>query len=505
MVPHPPRNARTREGIVGTVAIALLLLSPGAPRALGAQEVGGDGATAAEGQGDLEELVSRAMPSVVTFEVETPSGRRQGSGFVVDSTGRILTNHHIVRDAESVRVKLASGDVYDAVAVLAADERRDIAVLQIAGFHVPALPLGNSDSLRIGAPVVLIGSPLGLDNTVSTGILSGRRRDPEGYQLLQISAPASRGSSGGPVLSATGEVVGIAASQLPSGQNLNFAVPINYARGLLARLDGEPVTVLRPASSAREEKPAPTGAEDAVNGALDFDLEGFGGLVVETEATSEGGTRRWTRITYRLIEAVGDGEPRIERYLESETTGTDASGGRRPLRRERTRTIAWLDGLQPISTRGATTWWGAGGERTAEFDLRFEGERVTGAVSDTTGEARDIDRRVPSGIVPRELGELAFATLAADSLTGRSVELVVLDPWTAEVRHDRFDVIGRVRVDSPDGPQEALRVNVASDLSNVAAYFRAERPRLLLRLEDEETGEVEEVIRVEVRPPAGRR
>ena len=449
----------------------------------------------------LEELAARATRAVVLIEAQTPSGSRsQGSGFLVDASGRILTNYHVIRNARSMRIKLASGDVYDVVSVLAADERRDLAVLQVAGFDLPSLPLGNSDSVRIGHPVVHIGSPHGLENTVTSGIVSGRRQEPEGFQLLQISAPASRGSSGGPVLSRAWEVIGIAASQMQVGQNLNFAVPINYARGLLTHLSGEPLAVLRPTATTPEETPAvPASRSNAVNDALAFDLEGFGGYVLEMEARSGEEWWRRTRVTYRVIETLGGSDPRIERYLESETSRRSGPfGSHQTVRRERNRTLVALDGLQPISTRGETLTWTGERWQRSEYDFNFDGYHVRGIISDTAGPVKEIDRELPPGILAREVRDLAFATLSTEPLEGRSVEIVTFDPRTGDVVRDRFDVGEEVRVRIAGESERAIRVNVASGLSNRVAYFRSARPRVLLRMEGGDEGETEEVTRVEV-------
>src|SRR5688572_5090170 len=95
----------------------------------------------------LETVVEDATRAAVLIDIETPSDTRQGSGFIVDPVGLIVTNSHVVRDARTARVKLSSGDVYDRVTILAQDDRRDIAILRIAGFDLPTLPLGNSDSV----------------------------------------------------------------------------------------------------------------------------------------------------------------------------------------------------------------------------------------------------------------------------------------------------------------------------------------------------------------------
>lgn len=462
-----------RGGSAWRAAVALALAGAAAPAGIRAQSAL-----------SLEELADNATRAVVLIDARTPSGTKQGSGFLVDPTGRILTNYHVIRDARSVRVKLASGDLYDIAFVLATDERRDLAVLQIAGFDLPSLPLANSDSVKIGNPVVVIGSPLGLENTVTTGIVSGRRQEAEGFQLLQISAPASRGSSGGPVLSQEGNVIGIAASQIQAGQNLNFAVPINYARGLLDHINGEPLEVLRPEPArAEEETPAPLAATgNAVNRAVRFDLAGFSGYSLELQAPAGLEGSRRTRISYRVIQTLGDEPARIERYLESETT---RRGGpfdtEQTVQRERVRTLVSADDLRPLSSRGETMWWTGQGWVTRRHELAFEDGRVRGLLADTTGRTEELDRELPSGILLREITDLAFATLDADSLVGRSVEFATFDSGTGVVSTDRYDVREIARIEAAGETYRALRVNIAVDLTNTTAYFRLERPRVLLR------------------------
>jgi S1-C subfamily serine protease len=448
-----------------------------APPSMKAQEPGLPAATS------LEELAERVTQAVVLIDVRTASDTRQGSGFLIDPSGIILTNYHVIRDARVARVKLASGDVYDHVSVLAQDERRDIAVIRIAAFEMPTLPLGNSDSVRIGTPVVLVGSPLGLDNTVSTGIVSGRRQEPEGFQLLQITAPASPGSSGGAVLSASGEVIGIAVSQLPSGQNLNFAVPINYARGMLQSLGDTPVALLGPmAASGASGQSRPLASATSVNRGIEFDLQDLRSYVVESSVDlGDEGVRR-TRVTYRLIETVGGVPPRIERYLESETTRvTEPFGTRQTTRRERVRSLAGVDGLDPISSTGEVTWWTAQGWQTAAHNVRFEGDRVMGAVRDSTGRALELDQVLPRGIIMRNMRDLAFAMLDADSLVGRSVEFVTFDPWTGETANDRYDILGEEEIDVAGAERPVLRVNVATGLMNETVFFERQRPRITVR------------------------
>jgi S1-C subfamily serine protease len=477
---------RTGSGPATLLALALVGTCLGARPVSGAATSGSiDGSIpGARAVGDtLERLAAQATAAVVRIDVRTPTDSRQGSGFLVDSSGRIVTNYHVVRDARSMKVKLASGDVYENVTVLATDERRDVAVLQIPGYKLPALPLGNSDSVRTGTSVVLIGSPMGLENTVSTGIVSGSRQEKEGYRLLQVSAPASPGSSGGPVLTSGGVVIGVAVSQMQAGQNLNFAVPINYVRGLLDHLGNQPATVLAPEPSRPgREASRPLSGITPVNRGLAFALDGFAGYRLDLAGTAAGQRHRQTRVTYRRIETVGGGVPRIERYVESETTEPSGPFGTpQVVSRERERTIVGARDLHPISARGEVAWRGAQGWTRSEYDLRFEGDHVHGVIQDTAGPGRDLDRDLPDGILIRGTLDLAFGTLVDDSLVGRSVEFVAFDPRTGQVTHERFDVQELTTVHIGGRSYRALRVNIASGLSNTTAYFRAESPRVLLR------------------------
>jgi len=156
-----------------------------------------------------------------------------GSGFIVDPNGIILTNYHIIEGAYPALIKSINGDIYDDIYIIETDKKRDIAVLKIKGWNLPFVQLGNSDSIKVGERIVAIGNPEGLENTVTDGLISGIRDTGEGYKLHQISAPISAGSSGSPVFNMKGEVIGVATSSIIEGQNLNFSVPINYAKGLI--------------------------------------------------------------------------------------------------------------------------------------------------------------------------------------------------------------------------------------------------------------------------------
>src|SRR5712692_4839953 len=153
-----------------------------------------------------EELFRAASPAVLLVEVYDDEGhvRGRGSGFVISSDGAAITNYHVIRGAYRASARFGDSTFAPVLGVMAYDPGRDVAVIRIQAISPPTLKLGNSDSVHIGDHVLAIGSPLGLQNTVSEGIVSALRGN-----VIQMTAPISPGSSGGPVLNANGEVVGI--------------------------------------------------------------------------------------------------------------------------------------------------------------------------------------------------------------------------------------------------------------------------------------------------------
>ena len=171
-----------------------------------------------------------------------------GSGFIVDSSGLILTNKHVVADPEAeYLVNLVSEDTYTAK-VLARDPMNDVAVLKIEADNLPYIPLGDSDNIQLGQSVLAVGTALGeFQNTVSCGIISGLSRfitaitDQEGNSqrlrgLVQTDAAINPGNSGGPLVNLQGEVIGINAAIVFGAQNIGFAIPINIAKRDLVEL-----------------------------------------------------------------------------------------------------------------------------------------------------------------------------------------------------------------------------------------------------------------------------
>ena len=180
---------------------------------------------------DWAEIVANTRTAVVIVETD----QRLGSGFIIKPDGIIVTNNHVVADAKKMSVKLMSGEVYRNVYLITTDPVDDLAFLKIEGVDLPTIPLGNSNDVRLGDEVLLVGAPQGLEQTVSNGLISGIRLD-NGVRVLQTSAAASPGSSGGPLLNRSGEAVGVMSFKVVNGENLNFTIPVNYVRGKLDTL-----------------------------------------------------------------------------------------------------------------------------------------------------------------------------------------------------------------------------------------------------------------------------
>jgi S1-C subfamily serine protease len=186
---------------------------------------------------DIPAISRQANGSIVSIVMSDKDGHplAQGSGFLVSKNGHVVTNYHVIKSGTSAVVKLPDGAFFAVDGVLASNKDRDVAIIKAHGNDFRTLTLGDSNRLQVGEEVVAIGNPLSLESTVSNGIVSAIRTvEDEGGKFVQITAPISPGSSGGPLFNMAGEVVGITTSHLIGGQNLNFAIPINDAKPLLA-------------------------------------------------------------------------------------------------------------------------------------------------------------------------------------------------------------------------------------------------------------------------------
>ena len=253
---------------------------------------------------DASEIAQEIMPGLVSIKGTTIDGKTvSGSGFIVDSSGTIVTNLHVIKNLEHGAVRLATGEIYEQFVVRAFDRLRDLAIIQIPGFGLPTIKLGNSNDVEVGDPVLLIGDPHGLGSSISSGIVSGLRevgdsnavgdgRIPHlfGTKTIQTDAAANPGNSGGPMVDENGNAIGVVTSGLLEAENLNFAVPINYVRGLLNLTLSYSLTELR---RELEGQTAPVSWPADV-------VEGF---------KQKEGPKRWKSLTSRttkIIRTIGD-------------------------------------------------------------------------------------------------------------------------------------------------------------------------------------------------------
>jgi serine protease Do len=197
-------------------------------------------------------IVARALPAVVSITTrqieydqfnQPASTRGLGSGFLLDRSGHVLTNNHVVEGAEEIKVALTDGRVFRA-AMVGADRFNDLAVLKIEGRGLPSLRLGASSKLAVGETVVAIGSPLWIEGgpTVTAGVVSalGRTMEQPGlpmlHNLIQTDAAINPGNSGGPLLNLRGEVVGINTAVIASAHGIGFAISTSTIKPIVATL-----------------------------------------------------------------------------------------------------------------------------------------------------------------------------------------------------------------------------------------------------------------------------
>ncbi|HEY3089947.1 MAG TPA: trypsin-like peptidase domain-containing protein [Actinomycetes bacterium] len=192
----------------------------------------------------IAEAAAGVLPGVVSVR----AGRATGSGFAIDQDGHVVTNAHVVSDVSQVRLVLANGDTVAAETV-GVDEDNDLAVLQASDpSRLQPLPLGRSSALRVGDPVLAVGSPLGLEGTVTAGIVSAVNREAEfgdtgnRQTAIQTDAAINPGNSGGPLVNAAGQVVGVNTAIATLGNfrsgniGIGFAIPVDRMTTIVNRL-----------------------------------------------------------------------------------------------------------------------------------------------------------------------------------------------------------------------------------------------------------------------------
>lgn len=193
---------------------------------------------------DVQDLVKQLGQAVV--QVRTPEGL--GSGFFVNSDGYLITNFHVIEGETEISVEVYSQDsngqlardTYKKVRIVAINKFHDLALLHIEDKNAPKfkyVTLGSSDALSVGDPVFAVGSPMGLERTVTEGIVSTKTRELEGELYLQTTTQINPGNSGGPLFNLAGEVVGVTNMKIMFGEGLGFAIPVELVKNFLDHRD----------------------------------------------------------------------------------------------------------------------------------------------------------------------------------------------------------------------------------------------------------------------------
>lgn len=219
---------------------------------------------------DVSSLVKQIGEAVV--QVKTPGGL--GSGFFINDEGYLITNFHVIEGETEISVEVyhqkngqLSRETYKQVKIIAINKFQDLALLKIEDKDAPkfqSVPLGSSDALNVGDAVFAIGSPLGLERTVTQGIVSTKTRQMEGNLFLQTSTQINPGNSGGPLFNLAGEVVGVTNMKITFGEGLGFAIPVEMVKNFLDHRDAfaystdnpnNPFRYLEPPSRTKQKAP----------------------------------------------------------------------------------------------------------------------------------------------------------------------------------------------------------------------------------------------------------
>ena len=192
---------------------------------------------------DIVEIIKEVQPAVVTVLCYDKDDRlvSQGTGFFINKEGHLITNHHVVKDAYRVEIQTYDSRKYFVPNIIGVDEDSDLISLEVSLLGETIHYLNITESIpSVGTRLLVIGSPLGLEQTVTEGIVSAKREIPKYGRIIQITAPISPGSSGSPVVTLNGDVVGVASLTRIGGQNLNFAIP---SHEILSIPSIEPITM----------------------------------------------------------------------------------------------------------------------------------------------------------------------------------------------------------------------------------------------------------------------
>ncbi len=346
---------------------------------------------------DIAQRVNPSVVNVTVIEDRLPPGhpaldsealpgvprRGEGSGFIVDPAGYILTNHHVVASPDRIRVRLADKRELPATLV-GADPSTDLALLKVSATGLPALPLGDSDRLRVGEWVCAIGNPYRFDHSVTVGVVSSKGRkiyDPSFDAYIQTDAAINPGNSGGPLVNAAGEAVGISSAVSLQGQGIGFAIPSNVARDVLQQLRSRGHVSRGYLGIQLQELDADLARMLGVpgaSGAMILD-------VVEGNAGEAAGLKRYDVITSVSGTAIEDGD-HLVRVIAGQAPGSEVA-------------LSVVRDRKPITLTARLAERGSLGERPplgepARVDTPGAGDRLGLVMEELAPEVRD-DLRLP--------------------------------------------------------------------------------------------------------------
>ncbi len=307
--PEPPEPPRSRRGLrwalAGVATLALLAAGLGGALISGGSDDSGSQRAAtlpAVGGGSLPaSRIGSIYAAVSSGVVQIRTGRASGTGFVIEDDGTIVTNAHVVSGASSAKVIFNDSNTGVDAKILGRDESSDLAVLKVDASSSPKLQplaLADSDTVQVGDAAIAIGYPLGLDRTVTAGIISGLGREikaPNGFNIdrvLQTDAPINPGNSGGPLLDAKGRVIGVNSQIATDGAGegnvgIGFAIPSNTVREIVPQLEAGK-TVAHPFLGVSTSE-AVTGAGALIRAITAGSPAAKAGLRASTSSSGEGG------------------------------------------------------------------------------------------------------------------------------------------------------------------------------------------------------------------------
>lgn len=382
--------------------------------------------------------LARASAATVTIEVQGACCVASGSGLLMTQTGLIATSAHIIAGAQRVRVRLSTGELFDAVGMVSYEPQRDLALIVIPGVGLPSAPLANSDNVAVGQRVFAIGVPPGVGTTVTNARLSAVRTE-DGVRWLQVSVRVSSSANGGPLVNEQGDVVGLVVAGARGGaERFNAVLPINDVRGEAGRLAGKTPTPF--GAMAHEETVYPLvggpSAGDLPFGAaagrarttpdLDLDFRPLNGVVLVFEEEYAGHLRVRDSTGY-FLSLTPDGSLGVQRTNRREWRDPSVSA---PLAEQRLLTtydIGYSDRsssvftLRPLVSEIPTDSW--------EVHIEAGRYRFRSAAGVREGEATP-------GTVPREMLSAIVAALpdslppevrvwVLDAVANRSEEVIV--------------------------------------------------------------------------------